>query len=379
MWGSSNTTIATVDAMGNVTGITAGTATVSYTIGTGCFATTTIHVISLPAFISGPSQVCVGSTITLSDATIGGTWSSATTTAATIGITSGVATGISAGSTLISYSLGTGCSTSMLLTVNDVPAAITGNTNICVGTTTTLADATPSGNWTSGNTAVATTDAFGDVTGITPGTSTVSYTLGTGCAAQVTVTVRPYPTAIIGSPNVCIGSSYVFTDAVTGGTWTSSNTTIATIGYTSGVITGITLGTANIIYATGPGCSQSLTINVVPLPNKFTMTASGSHYCAGGTGITIGLNGSQVGTNYYLYVGGVVATGPLAGTGSALSFGNQTVAGHYTVQAVNAGTGCSVMMSGAVDVFIDPSVTPTATISTGMGDTVCSGTLVMFM
>jgi len=69
--------------------------------------------------ITGPSSVCVASTITLSDVTTGGTWSSFNTAVATIGST-GIITGVSPGVDTILYTIGlTG--TSVLITVNPVP------------------------------------------------------------------------------------------------------------------------------------------------------------------------------------------------------------------------------------------------------------------
>jgi uncharacterized protein YjdB len=381
-WISSDISIAQVGtSSGIVTGIAKGTATITYTIGTGCSVTTTVKVNNIPTFIIGSPEICQGSTETLSDATSGGTWTSDFPAYATVDITTGLVTGVAPGITTISYSLGTGCATSMNLLVDPLPAPITGNTTICVSTFTTLADASsPLGTWSSTNTAIAAMfDPFGDVVGVSPGTATISYTLATGCASTALVTVYPAPTTIYGTSNVCIGSSYVFSDGVTGGTWTSTNTTVATAGYRTGVVTGLSLGASIISYQLAPGCAVALPINVVPLPSVFTVTESGTgHYCSGGTGVDIGLNGSAVGANYFLYVGGVVATGPLAGTGLPLDFGMQTVGGIYSVIAVNAGTGCSVKMSGTPAIVVDPTVTPSISISTGLGDTVCSGTLVMF-
>jgi hypothetical protein len=75
------------------------------------------------AAITGPSSVCSGSTITLADATSGGTWSSATPTAATIA-SSGVVTGVSPGTSVVSYSVTSGGCTgakSTTITVTGLP------------------------------------------------------------------------------------------------------------------------------------------------------------------------------------------------------------------------------------------------------------------
>lgn len=96
--------------------------------------------------------------------------------------------------------------------------------------------------------------------------------------------------------------------------------------------------------------SNSATITVNPLPNLFTVTGGGA-YCTGGTGVTIGLIGSDVGVNYQLKNGVSNSGAAMAGTGSALSFGNKTATGTYTVTATNASS-CSVTMSGNATVAI---------------------------
>ncbi|MEI9808784.1 MAG: Ig-like domain-containing protein [Bacteroidota bacterium] len=57
------------------------------------------------------------------------------------------------------------------MTVNTVPAVepITGNTTVCAGNTTQLADVTAGGIWTSTDETVATVDANGLVTAVSAG------------------------------------------------------------------------------------------------------------------------------------------------------------------------------------------------------------------
>jgi choice-of-anchor A domain-containing protein len=72
------------------------------------------------ADITGSSSVTIGSTITLSNATSGGTWSSATPSVATISNT-GVVTPVASGTSVISYSVTNSCGTttkSITITVN---------------------------------------------------------------------------------------------------------------------------------------------------------------------------------------------------------------------------------------------------------------------
>ncbi len=171
VWSSSSSTaIATVNSSGVVTGgTTLGSANITYSVGCGTDAVITVTVIATPGTISGPSSVCAGSSITLSDAVTGGTWTSANTNVATIDPSTGVLHGITGGPVNISYLVG--CSTGTSITVNSGPGAITGGGgSLCSGLTTTLSDATTGGVWTSSNTNIATVNTTGTVGGGTPGT-----------------------------------------------------------------------------------------------------------------------------------------------------------------------------------------------------------------
>ncbi len=277
-WSSATPAVATIDASGVVTGVSGGTSVISYTLPTGCSSTATVTVNPLPAAITGTTTVCVTMTTTLSNVTLGGTWSSATPAVATIDA-GGVVTGVSAGTSVISYTLPTGCSRSVTVTVNSMPSPITGTTNVCLGGTTTLANATPGGTWSSATPAVATIDAAGVVTSVSAGTSVISYTLGSGCSTSVTVTVNPLPAAITGTTAVCAGSTTQLNNATPGGTWSSATTTVATINAT-GLVTGVASGNSIISYTLPTGCKTTATVTVNPLPVAITGTAS---VCIGST------------------------------------------------------------------------------------------------
>ncbi len=199
----------------------------------------TVVINPLPSAISGTTIVCPGSSSTLSSAPSGGTWSSLSPSIATIGSTSGVLTGVIAGTATIVYTLPTTCSSSTTITVNSLPAAITGTMNVCVGLTTTLSDPTGGGTWSSSNTLTANINiSSGLVLGVSSGTVTMTYTLATGCTATTPFTVNPTPAAIGSDIPVCGGSSITLTDATTGGTWISSNAAVASVGSSSGIVTG---------------------------------------------------------------------------------------------------------------------------------------------
>jgi len=318
-WSVSNTTIANVTAGGVVTGAAAGTDTVLYTLVSGCSAETPVSVNPLPAAIGGNASVCTGVTSTLTDATTGGTWSSSATGIATINSTTGAITGVLAGTATVTYTLGTGCIITLAVTDSDPPAAITGGAvAICAGLSVTLTETTTGGTWSTSNTSVSTVDGVGDVGGVAGGTDTVLYTLASGCFAGTPISVNALPAAIAGGTNVCTGSSLNLTDASTGGTWSSSTTTVATVGSASGTVFGVLAGTTTITYTLGTGCVITSVITDSDPPGALSSISSvvcqganttltegttGGAWSSSNTGVaTVDVNGIVYG------VGGGVAT-----------------------------------------------------------------------
>ena len=103
-------------------------------------------------------------------------------------------------------------------------------------------------------------------------------------------------------------------------------------------------------------------INCIPAV-VYPVQGSGS-YCTGGSGLPVSLANSQVGFTYQLQNSGTSTNvgSPVVGTGSSISFGNQT-AGTYIVIASNAGApGCpTTQMSGSAVISATSPVTPTFT------------------
>ena len=60
---------------------------------------------------------------------------------------------------------------------------------------------------------------------------------------------------ITGNPVVCAASTTTLNDAITAGTWSSSNTAVATVNISTGVVTGVAAGTANITYQFPSTCT----------------------------------------------------------------------------------------------------------------------------
>lgn len=73
------------------------------------------------------------------------------------------------------------------------------------------------------------------------------------------------PGPITGTAATCPTSSTLLSDAVAGGTWSSSATSIATIASGGVTVYGVATGTTNITYTVG-GCTAVITVTVAPLP-----------------------------------------------------------------------------------------------------------------
>lgn len=162
-------------------------------------ATVTINALPVAGAITGGTTVCMGSTLALTSnatgtATLTYTWNSSDGTKASVS-NAGLVTPIAVGNTDITYTVTDGNTCQATSPVNNVtisplPAAITGEVDVCIGSTTDLDDATPGGSWSSSNTAVATINSSGVVSGLSAGTSLISYTV-LGCSVSTTVTVNP--------------------------------------------------------------------------------------------------------------------------------------------------------------------------------------------
>ena len=225
--------------------------------------------------ITGVTTLCAGATSTLSNATSGGGWLSGNTTVATIGSLTGVVTGVSAGSSVITYGTSVTSFTTATVTVLGAPSAILGGSSPCVGASATLSDATPGGTWSSTNTSVATIGTSGIVTGVSGGATIISYTNSAGCAATTTLTINSgTPTAIAGPSVVCVGTTITLSNGVSGGTWTSSNTAKATIGATSGLVTGVAVGSSTITYKVVNACGTGTVTSTVNVHAAGTCSTS---------------------------------------------------------------------------------------------------------
>ena len=231
--------------------------------------TTTIYVtvIALPTagVITGGNEVCVGGSRDLADTAAGGSWSALNgkATISSTGSLHGVAVGMDSILYTVTNTCGTAIDTSVI-TVHTIPSAgvITGIDSVCSGSVDTLSDAVTGGIWHSGNAIIASVNADGDVTGVLPGSTTITYIVSNACGtdtARATVKVQiPLPASgsIIAPSTICqLSTPALLVDIVPGGTWSSSNFLVAAV--IGPAVEGITPGTATITYTLHNACGTT--------------------------------------------------------------------------------------------------------------------------
>lgn len=301
-WSSIFTSIATVGATsGDVTGVAFGYDTIRYKVTNTCGDTTTDFLVRVDTVvtakaITGPTTVCKGNFVTLSNVNVVGTglWS-ASNSNATVSST-GVVTGVAHGTTVIYYDFSNSCSivtSNVTITVDTVLGAgtISGPKEVCNGSWIHLSASVPGGLWISGASPIAVVDGSGNVTGVSQGTAVISYLFSNACGASFatdTIEVSSTTKAISGKDSVGIGATRALTNATKDGKWYSSDTTIATID-TNGLVTGKDTGVTTITYTVTNICGTSssyLTMNVGPAPSAGAIYGLGgfdSSVCVGAT------------------------------------------------------------------------------------------------
>jgi len=304
--------------------------------------TTTINVMVDPVpnagTITGSSVVCLGTPLSLSNptGTAGGVWSSSNTSVATVVAASGLVTGVSGGSTTVSYTFTNSCGTvftTAVLTASITPGVIAGFGNVCTGALLSLSNSSAGGVWSSSMTGTATIDAAtGVVSGITAGSTLISYTAPWGCLRTRLINVQQSPDVIGGTLSVCTGATTQLTNGTTGGTWSSSSAATATIDALLGSVTGSAAGSVTITYSVSNGCYSLATLAVNTSPAMITGPVA---VC---TGNTISLNNIVPGGNWTSDAPSLATVNGTSGVVTGVAAGTATItytnAGCYTVHAL---------------------------------------------
>jgi Ni,Fe-hydrogenase III small subunit len=202
----------------------------STVVNTGCLRSMTgIAVVSINALptatitAGGATTFCQGGNVVLT-ASAGSSYKWYNNGTLIPSATSSTYTAITSGNYTVEVTNAAGCSATSvatIVTVNALPvvAAIQGAGKLCVAASTQLTNTTTGGTWASSNTAVATVDNNGKVTGVSVGTANITYTVSTnGCATTVTtgVVVNVAPVAAIsanGPLTFCEGGNVILKSA----------------------------------------------------------------------------------------------------------------------------------------------------------------------
>ncbi len=243
-----------------------------------------VNPLPVAGVINGVSNLCAAATATYTDSIPGGVWS-VSNSRATI-TSAGVLTGVAAGVDTIYYTVTTSCGTARAMKVVNIevyptPGTTTGADTLCRGSINRFTNTVPGGTWSSDNIMVASVvTTTGYVTGVMPGNAIIFYSITNSCGTATrnkTVTIGAPGTvgAITGNTNICQFASDTLRDTTAGGTWSSAYNITAIVGSLSGIVTGITPGTATIIYTKAQACgiaTATATVRILPLPVAATIS-----------------------------------------------------------------------------------------------------------
>jgi len=304
-WASTFSSIATVDVTGVATGMSAGSTTISASLG-GVTGSTSLTVTAptISSIVITPDGLTLGIGIgqqytataiysdgSTQDLVSGVTWSSSATGVATIN-SSGLATTVRAGTATITAKVGSFTDTTQLTVVaaNLVSISVTPTpVSIAIGTDQQFSavgsfndgstQLLPSVTWSSSSSSVATVNSAGLATAVGTGTATITATSGSVSGTAALTVTGATVTSIAVTPansNMPVGTTKQFTATATFSDsstedvtavvlWGSSKPGVASInnqGLSTSVATGSTTISAVLGSVTG---TTSLTVTTVKL------------------------------------------------------------------------------------------------------------------
>jgi gliding motility-associated-like protein len=407
-WSSSDATVATVANGATLSGLKAGSATITAKDGNNCQATKTVTINALPT-ITGTLNLCESSTTQLTGsgtANATSPWTSSATSIATVsntGLVSGLAG--NGGSSDITYKDNNGCTQNATVTVNPSVAptvtcgastatSVTFNWNAVTGATgyDLVYNNNNAGNQTVSNQAAISYQ----ITGMAGGTSaTIIVTpKGTGCFKASTIQTCtadncPTPNIDVNPTDLSKCSGQAATFSVTASTnpgvtlayqWEMSSnngtsyTSVVDGGVYSGALTN-TLSVSNVTgldtykyrcvvteQTSGIGCKKTstaatLTVNAIPVIDPISNVT----LCHGASSSAINFSSTPTGSNF-TWLNNTVSIGLGAnGSGNITSFTASNTGGAAVVSTVTVSAsrnGCAAA-DKTFTITVNPSIQPT--------------------
>ena len=368
-WSSSDAAVAAVDALGSVTGMKEGSAVItvmtadgSFTSSCSCTVVTALKSVTGVTLSKSIMMISAGykeqlsAVIAPGDATNQNLlWSSSNTAAATVD-SSGTVTGVADGTAVITATtvdggLTASCSctvSAVAVSVDSVALNKTSTVILAGGSETLYAAVSPSlasnksVSWSSSNSAVASVDSSGTVTGKSAGAATITVTTSDrGRTASCVCTITAAAVSVTGvsissTLTISTGSSSLITATVTPSDatnqniiWSSSDSTVATVD--GGVVTGKSGGTTTITATSVDGnktatCTVTVTVPVSSLSIASTLglVAAGNTFS-----LTVTFNGGTSAPSdtvvTWKSLDSTVATVSTAGLVTAVGYGTTTI------------------------------------------------------
>ncbi|MCB0429070.1 MAG: gliding motility-associated C-terminal domain-containing protein [Flavobacteriales bacterium] len=360
LWAPGGATTATVS------GLSAGTYSVTVTDANGCTSVST-ETIAEPTALA-ITFGSVGTTCGNLDGSVNVTASGGTPNYSYIwmpgGATTATMTGLGAGTYAVTVTDANGCSITgdtAVVGINSPTVTVDNTTNPpCNGDCTGTASVSSTGGAPGYTYLWSDNQAGTTATGLCAGTYTVTVTDINGCTATTTATITE-PTALSQTTShtdiLCNGETNgTATITVSGGTPTYSYNWQPT-GGTTATISGLIAGTYDVTVTDGNGCTITSSATIIE-PTPLTLTVSSTDVSCGQAGTTTATPGGGTPTYTYLWDD---ANGQTTATATGL------VQGTYNVTVTDA-SGCTITDNATVGGTPPPTIT-----LQGTTDPLCNG------